>query len=71
MPYVEVGDLSLYYEELGSADAPPLVLLHGAGGTIDDPVGGWSGLARSFAERYRLVLVEHRGHGARVTPLGS
>jgi pimeloyl-ACP methyl ester carboxylesterase len=70
MPYVEVGDLSLYYEELGSADAPPLVLLHGAGGTIDDPVGGWAGLAPSFAEHYRLVLVEHRGHGRTGNPAG-
>lgn len=70
MPYLQVNDLTLYYEELGPLDGPPLVLLHGAGGTIDDPVGGWAGLAPSFAERYRIVLVEHRGHGRTDNPAG-
>ena len=70
MPYATVGDLTLYYEELGPPDGVPLVLLHGAGGTIDDPMGGWAGLAPSFAETYRLVLVEHRGHGRTDNPAG-
>lgn len=70
MPYAEVNDLALYYEALGPDDGRPLVLLHGAGGTVDDPVGGWAGLAPSFAERYRLVLVEHRGHGRTANPAG-
>jgi pimeloyl-ACP methyl ester carboxylesterase len=70
MPYAHVDDLTLYYEELGPEDGAPLVLLHGAGGTIDDPAGGWAGLAPSFAERYRLVLVEHRGHGRTDNPAG-
>ena len=70
MPYANVAGLSLYYEELGPAAGTPLVLLHGAGGTIDDPVGGWAGLASSFAETYRLILVEHRGHGRTDNPAG-
>jgi pimeloyl-ACP methyl ester carboxylesterase len=63
VPFASVNDISMYYEELGPSDGQPLLLLHGAGGTIDDPVGGWAGLAPSFAERYRVVQVEHRGHG--------
>ncbi len=70
MPYAQIDDLSMFYEELGPPDGVPLVLLHGAGGTNDDPVGGWAGLAPSFAERYRAVLVEHRGHGRTNNPAG-
>ncbi len=70
MPYAQVNDVTMYYEDLGSPQAPPLVLLHGAGGTIDDPVGGWAGLVPSFAERHRVLLVEHRGHGRTNNPAG-
>lgn len=70
MPYADVNGVHLYYEEAGVPDGPPLILLHGAGGTIDDPVGGWAGLAPSFGESYRLVQVEHRGHGRTNNPAG-
>ena len=70
MPYARIGELDMYYEEAGDANAPPIVLLHGAGGTIDDPIGGWAGLAPSFAERHRVVSVEHRGHGRTNNPDG-
>lgn len=70
MPYAQVRDLKLYYEELGPPEAQPLILLHGAGGTVDDPAGGWAGLAPSFAERFRVFLVEHRGHGRTDNPAG-
>lgn len=70
MPYADVDDLTLYYEELGSHELQPLILLHGAGATADDPVGGWAGLAPSFAERFRVLVVEHRGHGRTDNPAG-
>jgi len=70
MPYAAVGDLAMYYESVGSPEAQPLVLLHGAGGTIEDAVGGWAGLAASFAEEFHVVLVEHRGHGRTGNPAG-
>ena len=68
MPYGRVNDLDLYYEESGVQGGEPLVLLHGAGGTIDDPAGGLAGLMPSFAEELRVVAVEHRGHGRTSNP---
>lgn len=70
MPYANVNDLTMYYEELGSPAGQPLILLHGAGGTADDPIGGWAALAQSFAEQFRVLLVEHRGHGRTDNPAG-
>lgn len=70
MPYASIDDLELYYEESGDASAAALVLLHGAGGTIDDPAGGWAGLIPSFAEEFRVLAVEHRGHGRTANPAG-
>ena len=70
MPSVHLNDLTMYYEELGSPEAQALILLHGAGGTTDDPIGGWAGLAPSFAAHYHVLLVEHRGHGRTDNPAG-
>lgn len=46
MPYAAVNDIRMYYEE---AEGPPLVLLHGAFGSIDDRSSGWAGLIGLFA----------------------
>ena len=68
MPYADVNGLHLYYEEQGSG--PPLVLLNGATGTLDDPSGGWVALRPSLAQRYRVVHVEGRGCGRTDNPGG-
>ena len=51
MPYAEVNDIRMYHEEMGSGT--PLLLMHGATGSIDGPdltrSGGWSDLARTLA----------------------
>jgi pimeloyl-ACP methyl ester carboxylesterase len=47
--YVDVGPLRMFYDEQGSPDSPPLVLLHGGLGVASDPVYGWAGLAALFA----------------------
>ena len=69
MPYAAVNDIRLYYEEQGQGE--PLVLLHGATGAIDFHLSGWGHLAPAFAERYRAIQVEHRGHGRTDNPAGT
>ncbi len=72
MPYAEVNDIRMYYEEEGSG--PPLVLMHGATGSIDGPdltrSGGWAELMPVFARSYRTIHVEHRGHSRTNNPSG-
>lgn len=70
MPYIDVADLHLYYEQQGEPDGQPLVLLHGGGGTVDDPVGGWALVLPAFVDTFRVILVEHRGHGRTTNPAG-
>jgi pimeloyl-ACP methyl ester carboxylesterase len=70
VPYADVNDIRMYYEELGDPRATPLVLLHGASGAIDAPSSGWTDLMPSFAERYRAIHIEHRGHGRTNNPAG-
>lgn len=66
MPYAEVNDIRMYYEEMGSG--VPFVLMHGATGCIDAPESGWTGLMPLFAQRYRAIHIEHRGHGRTNNP---
>jgi pimeloyl-ACP methyl ester carboxylesterase len=70
VPYLSIRDLRMYYEERGPADAQPVLLLNGAGGTIDDPVAGWAALAPAISAQFRTFLVEHRGHGRTNNPAG-
>jgi len=58
--FVEVSGGRLHLLELGPADAPPVVLLHGASGNVADMrVALGDGLAR----RYRVILIDRPGHG--------
>jgi pimeloyl-ACP methyl ester carboxylesterase len=69
MPYAEVNDIRLYYEERG--EGVPLLLLHGALGAVDPAVtSGWSSLLPTLAARYRTFSVETRGHGCTNNPTG-
>lgn len=68
MPYAEVNDIRMYYEEHGSGI--PFVLMHGAASAIDDPVFSWRDLMPRFAETYRAIHLEHRGHGRTDNPAG-
>jgi pimeloyl-ACP methyl ester carboxylesterase len=69
MPYAAVNDIRMYYEEEGEGE--PLVLLHGATGAIDFHLAGWGHLLPAFAERYRAIQIEHRGHGRTDNPAGT
>ncbi|MFT6735495.1 MAG: esterase [Flavobacteriales bacterium] len=47
----------LYFKEFGSGQ--PLVVLHGLFGSSDN----WQSLARVFAEKYHVFIVDQRNHG--------
>ena len=55
---VEVGEVVLRYDELGTGD-PPLLLLHGFTGAAVDFVD----VAPELARDRRVVLYDQRGHG--------
>ena len=57
--YLEAGDLRLHYVEWGNRAAQPLVLLHG----LQDCARSWDRFARGMALDYRVIALDHRGHG--------
>lgn len=71
MPYANVNDIRMYYEESGDPGATPLILLHGASGTIDTPSSGWGAQMAEFGKHYRAIHIEHRGHGRTNNPAGQ
>jgi pimeloyl-ACP methyl ester carboxylesterase len=71
MPYADVNDIRMYYEEMGDPNAVPFLLMHGATGSADGPQYGWGGLMPLFAEKYRAIHIEHRGHGRTNNPAGK
>jgi pimeloyl-ACP methyl ester carboxylesterase len=57
--YAQVNDTRIHYLESGNAGAPPLVLLHG----IARCAHAFDHLAPHFADRYRVLAIDLRGHG--------
>lgn len=57
VPTVETDDASLYYETHG--DGPPLVFVHG--GWVSRRM--WEPQIERFADEYRVLAVDVRGHG--------
>lgn len=57
---VFVGRHEFFVRELGSPDAPPLVLVHG---WVYDSLGTWFPVLERLAEHYRVIAVDHRNHG--------
>jgi pimeloyl-ACP methyl ester carboxylesterase len=55
--YAPVNGLEMYYEIHGEGE--PLLLLHGAYGTIDM----WGPILDKLAERHQVIAVELQGHG--------
>lgn len=59
---VQINNIEMYYEEYGAGK--PLVLLHGFGGCVQN----WHPFIAELSERYRLILVDLRGHGHSTNP---
>lgn len=57
MPYLSVDDARLYYEEEGTGR--PLIFIHGLGSSSRD----WGAQVDHFADRYRVLRIDLRGHG--------
>ncbi|MDS0261199.1 alpha/beta hydrolase [Haloarcula sp. S1CR25-12] len=64
MPTVSIEDGTLWYEERGSG--PPLVCIHG--GWLNNQ--SWDEQVERFADEYRVVTFDLRGHG-RTGPTGT
>ncbi len=59
MPFVTHGGVRIHYEVEGTG--PPLVLLHGRFVSLE--IHRSIGLVQGLRDRYRLVLIDARGHG--------
>ncbi len=66
MAYLTIAGMRLYYEEAGTPDGPPLVLLHGFNGSG----AFWTEQLAAFGARYRLLIPDWRGHGRTDNPGG-
>ncbi len=59
---LQINNMEMYYEEYGAGK--PLVLLHGFGGCTQN----WHPFIDKLSERYRLIVVDLRGHGYSTNP---
>src|SRR5207237_5973 len=57
VPFAALQDAQLHYQEHGVGD--PLVLVHGFTGAGEM----WANVVPAFADRYRVVVPDLRGHG--------
>lgn len=57
MPYCVVDDTRLYYTERGVGE--PLLFVHGLGSSSRD----WAAQVDHFADHYRVLRIDLRGHG--------
>jgi pimeloyl-ACP methyl ester carboxylesterase len=65
MPLIPVADLQMFYNEYGSPDAPPLLLIHGSGGT---GASEWEAVIDGLAKHFRVLAPDCRGHGKTLDP---
>jgi pimeloyl-ACP methyl ester carboxylesterase len=63
--YVSVGGIRMHYDAIGPADGPPVVLVHGLGGSAED----WTNLAPYLARAgYRVYIPDLPGFGRSARP---
>jgi len=56
--FIQINGVNHRYESLG--EGPPIVLIHGLGGTLDI----WHGVTQLLALHHHVVALDLRGHGA-------
>lgn len=66
MPIIDPNGIQLYYEELGDASKPPLLLIMG----ITAPGSVWYDHAKAWQKDFRCILVDNRGVGKSDKPKG-
>lgn len=66
MPFISPSGVSIHYEIEGDANAPPLLLHHGWTSDIE----AWRdfGYVAALRDRFRLILIDARGHGLSEAP---
>jgi 3-oxoadipate enol-lactonase len=57
---VFVGDREFLVRETGPIDGPPVMLIHGLGGSS---LAEWYKIAPFLGEQNRVIMVDHRSHG--------
>jgi pimeloyl-ACP methyl ester carboxylesterase len=57
--YLEIGEASIYYEEIENAGKPTLLFLHGGFGNIED----FNPILQMFINDYHIIGIDSRGHG--------
>jgi aminoacrylate hydrolase len=65
LPRIDIGELSLNYEEQGQG--PAFIFIPGLVGLLD----AWRFQMRAFSERYRCISLDHRGAGDSDKPKGG
>ncbi len=64
MPFTRAGGLTVHFEIVGPADAPPVVLIHSLGTNLHL----WDAQVPALADHYRVVRYDLRGHGLSALP---
>lgn len=67
MPVLEIAGTTCYYRLTGREDAPVLMLSHSLG----QDHGMWDPQAADFADHFRVLRYDTRGHGASGAPAGD
>ena len=65
MPVANINGVNLNYEVAGHGEA--VVFLHGMTGSTKD----WANQLRVLSPKYRVVTIDHRGHGKSAAPSGE
>jgi pimeloyl-ACP methyl ester carboxylesterase len=67
MPFATVGDIQMFYQDLGVPDGRPIVMIHGFTGTGSSE---WTHQIDGFKSGFRLIIPDLRGQGRTINPSG-